>query len=555
MAENVSPLADSSPFLMTGINGTTGRYLPSPDSPNEVYAAITGKPEMQRVLDDVHYAQLQKREERMQVQPFGLAAGIEAHELSQTGWGLIVPFDAPPDLFAALAPLLELRKEQASKKREENFQIFQRDRGYRPRDTKEGFLRRLGRAVGQPADPRRGVPYYLLIAGSPRDVPWSFQYDLDVEYGVGRVYCGTDDGQPDYQAYYRYAKSVELAEKLPPTLGRSAAFFAPNHDQATQYSSQRLVLPLIKEMNDWQQDRDAPWQISACLDSEARKDRLIELIGGQQTPSVLFTASHGMVFEREDQRQLRHQGAFVCQGVGSIRGEGPISETAYFSADDVPASANLHGLISFHFACYGAGTPAIDDFPDLEDKLFRNRPLSPFPFCARLPQKLLAHPNGGALAFVGHVDRAWSCSFLLNRSQEQIDTFASYLKELFMGMPVGHAMEYFNDRYAALATVLTSRFNQVRFGIIPDAAFIASVVSTWLEHNDARNYVIFGDPAVRVRTAQSVASGHPNLSAELHTPTTAMAATSGTEPTVSDLTTVEQPLRSVIGDEINVSRN
>jgi len=554
MPEQVSASLDNSDLFMTGINGTTGNYLDGPGSLNEIYAAISDRPAVKRVLDDAHYNQLLKRQKRAGVRAFGLAAGIHAEQLSQTGWGLVVTRDAPPELLEALAPLLELRKEQVGTRRQSNpqvdngqkdfFQIFDQMRGYQPNDTKQKFLNRLGRSVGQPADPRRGVPYYLLIAGSPREIPWSFQYDLDVEYAVGRIYFETDDGKPDYDAYYRYAKSVELSERRPPTLAPQIAFFAPKHDQATKLSSERLVKPLIQEITDWQSDRDGPWQITLCLDSDARKERLIEFMGGQETPSVLFTASHGMAFDKGDVRQLRHQGAIVCQGVGAIPGGGPIPETAYFSADDLPDTAKLHGMVSFHFACYGAGTPSVDDYPDVEDKLFRNRPLAAFPFSARLPQKMLAHPNGGALAFIGHVDRAWSCSFLLNQSSEQIDTFASYLKEVFDGMPVGRAMEYFNDRYAALATVLTSQFDRVRMNLTPDAAFIASVAATWLEHNDARNYVIYGDPAVRVRVASGDARGHQNLLNEVRRPAIAGPTISNASPSQSTPVPTEQSASS-----------
>jgi hypothetical protein len=503
----------SSPFLLNGINGTTGRYLSDPPGLDDVYAAVTERENRTRVLKTRHYKNLQAREERARQKPFGLAAGIDPKKLDKTGWGVIFPADAPPALFDALRPLLDHRKPEAGKIFEKFYREFSGALGYQPGDDKLKFLKRLGRAIGQPADPRRGVPYYLLLVGSPVQIPWQFQYDLDVEYAVGRVHFEADDGKPDYDAYYRYARSVVLAETAPPALPRSFAFFAPNHDPATAFSAGKLVEPLAVEMAAWNQENAAGWAFDKHVREEAMKDRLSELVGGVKTPTVLFTASHGIGFEKGDARQLRHQGGLVCQDVAQVWGNGPLSEKAYFSADDLPAAARLHGLVSFHFACYAAGTPAVNDYPDTERKGFRNQPIAPQAFSARLPQRLLGHPNGGALGFVGHVDRAWSCSFLLTRNQEQIDVFASFLKELLDGVPLGRAMDYFNERYAALAAALTSQLQLVRNRVRPDEAFKGAVVATWLEHNDARNYVILGDPAVRVRTADGTPAGRKDIAA------------------------------------------
>jgi hypothetical protein len=60
-------------------------------------------------------------------------------------------------------------------------------------------------------------------------------------------------------------------------------------------------------------------------------------------------------------------------------------------------------------ACFGAGTPKLDDFAHLVAE--PQAAIAPYAFVAALPKALLGHPNG-ALAIVGHVERAWSYSFL-----------------------------------------------------------------------------------------------------------------------------------------------
>ena len=154
----------------------------------------------------------------------------------------------------------------------------------------------------------------------------------------------------------------------------------------------------------------------------------------------------------------------------------------------------MHGLITFHFACYGAGTPSHDRFMHK-----RGQPPSEIaaePFLAALPKALLAHANGSALACIGHVERAWGYSIVTPNAGVQLLPFQNALARLGSGEPVGHALKDFNERYAALSTSLSSILEQASFGAWVDDRELASAS---IQRNDAEGYLVLGDPAVALR--------------------------------------------------------
>lgn len=467
-------MANDDKLYINGIDGVTGEYLVQPLTYNQASEFITGRP------PDTALERFLTRIWRIISQPhLGLPLGADPADVTQAGWAVMFHHDEDQAVKDALAPLIEHRRQQIGD--DDKVKVLD----YRDGESRAGWLARHGVGAGT-VDPSR-VPYYILLVGSPERIPFTLGHELDVEYAVGRLHF---DDVSDYEDYVASLIDYETAQAVPNA--KEAVFFATRHafDRATQMSADLLVNPLADGVAQrWGFRHRKVWGDAAT------KATLAETLApptDAQPPAFLFTASHGMGFKPPGHpRQLADQGALLCQ---DWPGFGSIGPAHYFAAADLPANSRVHGMITFHFACYGAGTPSHDRF--------FHKPGEPPPviageaFLAALPKALLAHPGGGALACVGHVERAWSYSIQTPVAGPQLLPFQNAIGRILIGQPVGYAMKDFNERYAALSTSLTGLLEEISFGAqISDRELAAN----WIERNDAEGYVIIGDPAVRLR--------------------------------------------------------
>jgi hypothetical protein len=387
---------------------------------------------------------------------------FDPRDLASAGWAAVFHVQTPQAVRAALAPLLERRRDQAGPL----YRTFEYSSGMSVIE----FLARYGAGPG-PADPEK-VPYYLLLVGGPDYISFEFQQHL-VQYAVGRVAFDTPEG------YAAYARAVVRAESEPARRPARAVVFAPEHpnDPYTRRLTSVVTRPLLEQL------RVLREQVIAILAEEATKTRLLDLLWDRAAPRLLFAAGHTIGFPAGQPSPLQapRQGAIVCQdwqGPGGEWAGRPVPQSSCFSGDDLTPS-DLGGLIAVLHGSFTAGTDS--DRADL-------------PFVAALPQRLLGNPDGAALAVIGVVGlcrtptpaspTGWPLSGL-NR----------LLTGLVKGDPVGHATEAIRFGYAEFAASLSEQLMDRRYGKAPDDRALAGL---WAANNDARSYIILGDPAVRL---------------------------------------------------------
>ncbi len=479
----------SDSVVWNGIDGRSGGYLFAPSSVEDLcsLARQGANSRTTELRQPIPPSQKGKRQPlptgRPRLQFGGSIYGTDPENLGDAGWGVIFSKNADRAVMEALVPLLRLRRGEATAKSEHRFRFLAESDGYCPGESAVEFLERHGKGPG-PVDPDQ-MPYYLLLVGGAQEIPYEFQYQLASQYAVGRLALESPE------EYARYAAGLVELERCKVRQAKRVSFFGVEHagDPATQASASQLVAPLAEKLR----GKCPKYQFQTALGPDATKKRLRRMLGGDETPSLLFAASHGVGFPCGDPLQRELQGAILCSdspGPGAWAANRSIPADHMFSAADLAKNSRLGGLILFLMSCFGGGTPQYDSFGQHRGE--PPRMLTARPFEARLPQRLLAHKNGNAMAVIAHVDRTWTSSFRWRSAGPQLQTFESVLRALLDGRRVGSAMDFFTLRRGELSAALNSELER------DPAADPWLLSALWTAHNDARSFILLGYPAARL---------------------------------------------------------
>jgi hypothetical protein len=404
--------------------------------------------------------------------------GRQLDDLKLAGWAVLFGAHTNPEIKRRLKPLIEFRRRQSNRS---NFRVFDGGRfGFKPGQTAAQWLAQIGISANTavPED----QPFYVMIVASPEDIPFQFQYELDSEFGVGRLWLEKPE---DYAVYAEAVIENERAGHAPGTshskVRRELRFFAPRFagDPATELVCSDLVERLIRKRKI---GADCGFKAAVTSGKKATRDALVDLYARQKDrPAIYFPASHGVLCAENYGGLANIMGAILAEPWKA--GTTPTPDS-YMAAHHLKPDTDLRGTFHVLCACYGAGWPQVSSYS--------NQPVAPAPMMARLPQAILAK---GGLGVLGHVDEAWSYSYVASDDGKGIDRtqeYESILYRLMNGARAGHATDEFNRRWNGLGGQIAE---MLRNQMVESAEALHNL---WIEHDDARGYILHGDPAVRL---------------------------------------------------------
>jgi len=413
-----------------------------------------------------------------------------ANELEAQRWGVVAPLgDHGDELLGRIAALIDRRTQQQGGHEVMIYRVPpDQDAAEASRWRKQHFE--------APGVRRRDLPRYLLVLGDLDEVSVELQVILGSEGYVGRL---AFDHAESYEAY---VDKLLRWEDAPAKITRARAVFHTVHDRsaATTVGHRALMKPGLEMARRYRDEGDflASELIEVTHGYTPKAGPLIDE-ATKAEPGVLFTISHGAGAPRQGWRSAEEQR--VQQGGMSFGRSGGL-----LTGEALENRSFMPGGVWFMLACFGAGTPGTSKYePWLRNlqsaghfagnvaSVGASLPSDGRPFTAALPKAVLASAEG-PLAFIGHVDLAWTYSFReldtetpVNRPGRFIDVVGGLLRRDRVGVAFRELLRHYGRTNTELSALAESGVDDPeRRGHL------------WMLRNDLAGYILLGDPAARV---------------------------------------------------------
>jgi hypothetical protein len=406
------------------------------------------------------------------------------------GWGIVLPDnDTPPTDKARASDAPECIRELITQ-RSKLYAAWGGVPVFRYRsDISVGLLRRYA-ADGTASDPgfngKRGVgpdavPWYLLIVGTPEQIPWQFQYRVQQDAYVGRL-------DLDPSGLDRYVGSLLVDWAASPVVHAkpviwSVDFGMPDISRLMRRTiADRLAAAFVND-----EDHEFEMADGVLSDASATHTGLAEALT-ERHPAFIATSSHGATLPLDDTKAMEAQLGLLVDVARTVM--------------DAKALPSAPGAIWYAHACCSAGCDATSSFSGMvaADSTL-GQTLTALGKVGARSSLLARHLLGGPLparAFVGHVEPTFDWT-LRDKRTGQVTT--TNIVEAMYGRlhlasrpPIGFALEAYHRGVGGFwRDYAKARDDQDEH--VPGAAEMVKL--TKLVASDREAMVLLGDPTVR----------------------------------------------------------
>ncbi len=329
------------------------------------------------------------------------------------------------------------------------------------------------------------IPKFLLIIGSPAEIPWSFQYRLQLDAAVGRLDLDPAGLEHYIDALLGEWNGAKVTRATP-------VVWAVDHgpQDITRLMRRTIADRLTKAFaTDAGQEFAMPGGVLS--DDTSTGTALIDALT-QRTPAFVATSSHGATGPLDDAVNMAAQ-----LGVPVDR-----DHTALPLAT-LTDTWSPHGTIWYAHACCSAGCDAASSFAGVAAPTSTlGQTLSALGALgarsAPLPKLLLGRPSP-ARAFIGHVEPTFDWTLRDTRNGQ---TTTAHIIDAFYGQlhrasrpPLGLAMQvYYRGVGGLWRDVASSRddMNTFKSGAADELRRLRLIAA------DLESMVLLGDPTVTI---------------------------------------------------------